>query len=91
MRDMEDEDLYWKLGAHDPDQFLLMDGFDDCISGVVERFGQPPVACYDKEMVIKRLTEDGMSQEEAEEFYQFNHLGSYVGEMTPCFLIKPVE
>jgi len=26
----------------------LMDGYDQCIAGVVEQFGRPPIVCYDK-------------------------------------------
>jgi hypothetical protein len=33
----------------DEDELLKMDGYDDCIVGTVERFGQPEIVCYDKE------------------------------------------
>ena len=29
---------------------LVMDGFNHCIVGVVERFGQPPLVCYDRDL-----------------------------------------
>jgi hypothetical protein len=29
---------------------------------------------------------DGASYEEAYEFFEFNQLGSWVGESTPCFI-----
>jgi hypothetical protein len=32
--------------------------------------------------------EDGMTYEEAEEFYEFNTLGSWVGDGTPAFLSR---
>ena len=32
---------------------VFMDGYDDCIEGLVERFGMDPVVCYDKEKVDK--------------------------------------
>ena len=65
---------------------LLMDGFDDCIKGVVVRFGQKPIACYDMWAVIEKLKNDGMSEEEAIEYFEFNQLGAWVGEGTPCFI-----
>jgi hypothetical protein len=65
---------------------LLMDGFDDCIKGVVVRFGQEPIACYDQWAVIEKLKNDGMSEEEAIEYFEFNQLGAWVGERTPCFI-----
>ena len=64
---------------------IRMDGYDDCVVGVVERYGQPPIFCYDKQKVLSKLQED-MSLEEAEEFFNFNQLGAWVGEGTPCFL-----
>jgi hypothetical protein len=68
------------------EDILLMDGYDDCVVGVVEQFGRPPIVCYDRELVIRKLMEDGMTQEEAEEFFEFNQIGAWVGDRTPCFL-----
>lgn len=65
---------------------LIMDDFDDCIAGVVERFGQPPIVCYDREAVIEKLMTHGMGEEEAEEYFQFNQIGAWHGEATPCFI-----
>jgi hypothetical protein len=76
------------FAGFDPDEhkFLTMDGYDDCIAGVVERFGQEPIVCYDKEKVLCRLESDGMDRNEAEEFFYFNQIGAWVGDSTPCFL-----
>lgn len=76
------------FGGFDPEEneLLCMDDCDDCIVGVVERFGQPPIVCYSKPKVIKRLMADGMSEEEAEEFWSFNQIGAWAGDNTPCFL-----
>jgi len=69
------------------DDLLKMDGYDDCIVGLVEQFGRPPIVCYDRCKVIAQLvTDSGMTEEEAEEWYEFNMLGSGMGEYTPCFL-----
>lgn len=77
-----------KRGLHSADEhdLLTMDGYDDCIVGVVERFGQNPIVCYDKEKVICQLESDGLDREEAEEFFQFNQIGAWMGDSTPCFL-----
>ena len=41
---------------------LKMDGFDDCIAGVVERIGQDPIICYDKAKVLDQMiVSDGRS------------------------------
>lgn len=72
-------------------KMLRMDGYDDCCIGVVERFGMEPIFCYDVSKVIKRHMDDGMTEEEAREFFEFNQLGAWAGEGTPCFLYLPEE
>ena len=69
---------------------LKMDGYDDCIAGVCTRMGQPPILLYDREKVIASLESDGMSQDEAEEYFQFNMIDAWVGEDTPAF-IEPYD
>ena len=67
-------------------ELLLMDGYDDCVVGLVERFGQPTIICYDRDKVLEKLVRDGMTEEEAEEWFNFNQLGAWMGDKTPCFL-----
>ena len=69
---------------------VLMTGFDDCIVGILERFGvDVPVVVYDREKVIQKLMDSGIeTYEEAEEFYHYNQLGAWVGDGTPAFLIR---
>jgi hypothetical protein len=64
---------------------MTMDGYDDAIIGVVERIGLE-VVCYDLDKVIEILMKQGMNEEDAWEWYQFNMVGSWVGEKTPVFL-----
>ena len=40
---------------------------------------------YSREKIIDILSED-MTREEAIEFYEYNILGAYMGEMTPIYL-----
>lgn len=68
---------------------LMMDGYDDCIVGMIERFGNVPYVAYDYGKVIDKLIAEGMTSEEAEEYLQYNMLGAYVGESTPCFIHIP--
>jgi len=65
---------------------LFADGFEEALIGIVERFGQEPVALYDRDMCIEILKRD-MDEDEAEEFFCFNVIGSWVGEGTPAFAI----
>lgn len=69
---------------HDDEEVLLADGFEDAFVGIGRQFGNP-VAIYDRSKCIKILTED-MTEEEAEEYFQFNVEGAYVGKNTPIFL-----
>lgn len=69
-----------------PDAILLT-GLDDAIIGIVESFGGGSRILYDKNKIIKILMErDGMSRGEAEEFYDYNILGGYFGDLNPVFL-----
>lgn len=68
------------------DDVILMDGFDDCVIGVCQRHGQEDIAAYDLERVIDKLVEMGMDDAEAREFWEYNQIGSWVGEKTPCYI-----
>lgn len=63
---------------------LFADGFDDAIIGVGRSFDKYKVI-YDKSKIIKKLMED-MTCEEAEEYFEYNIIGAYVGDGTPMFL-----
>jgi len=68
-----------------PPEALVADGFDEALLGVCHRFGQEPVAAYDYEKCISVLMKD-MTRDEAEEYFQFNVIGAWVGEYTPVFI-----
>jgi hypothetical protein len=70
------------------EEMMIMDGFDDCIIGVCERFGQERIVAYDGDAVIDKLISNGMTSEEALEYFDFNQLGAWVGDRTPCFIFK---
>ena len=71
------------------DSALIMDGFDDCAIGILERFGMEPVVLYDKELVIQKLVDEGCdSYEGALEYYEHNQLGAWHGNKTPGFLVR---
>lgn len=69
------------------ENFLIMPGYDDCIAGVGIRFGQDPIVMYDYDKVINRLMVDGMSYDDAVEWFEYNMIGAWVGDATPGFLI----
>lgn len=66
---------------------IIFPEFDACIAGVVARFGQDHIVCYDYRKVIDVLMQD-MSEDDAVEHFHFNIIGSGLGPLTPCFLIR---
>ena len=76
------------LEQYSDEEFLSADGFDNALIGVA----------YDKTTSVSRLVysrskcldilmeRDGMNFEEAEEFFDFNVEGAYVGEKTPIWV-----
>jgi hypothetical protein len=70
--------------------FLFADGFDEAIIGVAQTFHSFSIA-YDKNKCIEVLMKEtdftqSMSEEEAIEYFDYNVVGSYVGEHTPTFI-----
>lgn len=50
------------------------------------------VLCYDMDWIIQKLMKrDGMTHEEAVEYFEYNQLGAYVGKQTPIFLNRIPE
>ena len=69
-------------------ELLQADGFDDAILGVVfDHMNAVPRIAYSISKSIKILMErDGMSWEEAQEYFDFNVQGAYIGEKTPVWV-----
>lgn len=62
-------------------------GLDDALIGIAQRCGQPRLAIYSVPAIIEILTDrDGMTEDEAHEFFSFNIEGAWVGETTPMFV-----
>jgi hypothetical protein len=79
----EDVDAYAEQIA---EELLVADGFDDCIIGIGEQFNRTFVV-YDRSKVIAALIASGLEPDEAEEHFEFNILGAFVGDATPCFVM----
>jgi len=66
---------------------LFADGLEEAFVGVARRCGQPDLAVYSIPLAIRVLVQrDGMSEEEAREYLEFNSIGAWVGEETPIWL-----
>jgi hypothetical protein len=76
------EDHDFELVFFDPPQY-----FDQAIVGLVLGYGQMPAVLYDEAKVLAAMVADGMTTEDAEEWFAFNTIGTYAGEATPRFLI----
>ena len=65
---------------------LKADGLEEALIGTGRQFTQE-LMVYSVEKVLEILmTRDGMSYEDAREFYEFNIVGAYVGAGTPVFV-----
>jgi len=82
MKFEEKKNLLYQLS---PD-VIVADGFEDALIGVGQQFNKA-LAVYDRQKCIEILMErDGMSDEEAVEYFEYNVTGAWVGEYTPIFL-----
>ena len=81
---MDDFELMSRLEESDA---LLADGFEDALIGITENHHFRDVAVYDYDDAVDILmVRDGMSEEDAIEFMEYNVVSSYVGESTPVFI-----
>ena len=68
------------------EDIMFANGFEDAFLGIGQQF-TAHFAVYDHGKCVQVLMErDGMTEEEAEEFMDFNVTGAWVGKGTPVFL-----
>lgn len=85
----------------DDDELLFADGLEDAIIGLAELPCRPSVVAYDRKKCIEILaagmTSEGEGPEDedeggmtpwqrAEEYFESNTVGAFVGERTPVYL-----
>lgn len=70
---------------------LKAEGFDGAILGLGRRCGQSDLLVYDADKCVAILMKDGMTDEEAMEYFEYNVVGSWMGEGTPIFLYRGLE
>ncbi len=66
--------------------FLEPEDYDLAIVGIAREFGRPPRIAYAVPRILAMLKQQGMSDEEAVEYFDFNTAGAYMGEGTPVFI-----
>jgi|TARA_R100000482_G_scaffold24765_1_gene7459 hypothetical protein len=64
---------------------LMATGFEEALIGFGYQFNKT-LAVYDRTKCLNILMSTGMDYEEAVEYFEFNVVGSYVGETTPVFI-----
>ena len=76
--------------AYDDDELLFLDppSLDKAIVGIAQRLGLGPVVVYDRDRLLQAFIDEGMSDEDAEEWVGTNVEGAYVGERTPLILSR---
>lgn len=79
------EDPFEELSDVNPEA-LLADGLEDAYLGYVINTHHKSVAVYDSTACVEILMRDGMTEEEAEEYLDFNTYCAYVGENGPLFI-----
>jgi hypothetical protein len=60
--------------------------YDSCVVGIGYRFHSGPLAVYSIPRVLRVMEGWGMTVEEAQEFFEFNTIGAWMGEGTPMFI-----
>lgn len=74
-----------------PEDTTIAVGWDECLIGFGWRLNTP-IAIYDRAKVMAALMDDdGMSEEDADEYISFNIEGAYVGEGTPLLVTLEVQ
>jgi hypothetical protein len=67
---------------------LVFDGHANAIIGMAVQHGKRPLVLYDPVKIVDNLVLEGMTHDEAIEFYEFNIAGAFMGSNTPMILIR---
>lgn len=65
---------------------LFADGFDDAVIGIDMNSDVPRVVYGVEKMIFILMHRDGMSEEEALEYLEYNVFSSYLGAGTPIYI-----
>jgi hypothetical protein len=82
---MTNQDAQSLLDSIEESTLLLPEEYQDALLGIGTQFNTT-IAVYSKSKTIQCLVNQGMDEEEAMEYFNFNIGGAYVGEQTPIFL-----
>ena len=71
------------------DGAVVFDGCDEAIVGYATRINLDPVVVYSYNLLIEVFVKQGMTEDEAVEWIDYNVAGAWVGERTPLILYTP--
>lgn len=74
-----------KLLKEREESVVFADGLEEAFIGIGYQF-HTPIALYSKNKAIQCLIDQGMDEEQAYEYFDYNITGSYVGDNTPIFI-----
>jgi len=66
------------------EECLTADGFDDALVGCT--YGANVVAVYDINKMVEILMKEGLDNDDAVEFLEYNVVGAHLGEKTPLYV-----
>ncbi len=88
----DDEAKRNELAEHFGDDLLFADNFDNAIIGVSMGISCGTKVVYDAEEMAKTLVvSEGITEQEAWEYLEFNTFNAYVGENTPIFVSTSLD
>lgn len=70
------------------DNLVFLDGFDHCILGLCSVHGTVPRVAYSVDLIIDALQTQGMSYDEATEYFDFNIGCLHTGPYTPALIVS---
>jgi hypothetical protein len=87
---MEPQSVLDQLGDLNPDAYLF-ENMASALIGVGYIGHKDPVAVYSKAKIFEKLAADGLSEEDAEEYFSGKFVGIWAGENTPVILDDVTE
>lgn len=68
--------------------------FDNCNAAIIGYGGQhgmEPLIVYDYDLLVQIFIEDGLTEEEAMEYVDYNIVGLWAGDRTPVIMFRFLE
>lgn len=82
---MPNQSLLAQLGDLNPDA-VLFENMESAIIGLGRIGSADPVAVYSRALIYSKLLSDGLSREDADEYYFGKFTAVHAGEFTPVIL-----